>query len=454
MPTFDIVCLANSRKRQGRCVAGLRLDGKGWLRPVGSNAEGVLYPHHYMLPDDTEPQLGDVLRVHCSRPKPQPHHPEDWILLPLTWERVTGAAENNRREWLRPYLSSGPQLLGSVGDRIAHAQVQAHPVAHSLSLVAPQTLQWQITVNKDGERRTRAVFTLNGARYNFALTDPVWEPRLLHLKPGLHEREAAQIDDEAEVWLTVSLSEPFAPNEPDEAFCYKLVAGVLVLTAEAGLTQGQSTNARAGKTAAASRRQKASKSLSPYIGVPDLTAYPDPFADDLPTVDVTKGHPPVTVSAIPAAILPPASPTNLKYTGAENNTNVKADAVPALPGNAPTKERNPKRQNRRRQNNPNRSADSDAAPTTYGRTNGKWDNREDQHLWQKQLARTRNLVVAAPLPWLEDEDALLRRLAADGETAEAIAAQVGRSMDGVYSRLEALGLKGATAANADHINYE
>ena len=433
MPTFEIICLANSRKRHGRCVAGLRLDGKGWLRPIGSNAEGVLYPHHYTLPDDTEPQLGDVLRVHCSRPKPQPHHPEDWILLPLTWERVTGAAENNRRDWLRPYLSSGPQLLGSVGDRIAHTQVQAHPVANSLSLIAPQTLQWQITANKDGERRNRVAFTLDGAHYNLALTDPVWEPRLLHLKPGLHERGAAQIDDRAEVWLTVSLSEPFAPNETDAAFCYKLVAGVLVLTAETGLAQGKSANARASKTATVSRRQKTDKALPAYVSTTDLTAYPDPFADDIQAVAVTEGRPTVAASAISAEMLSPVPVTNPE-TALPN-----AEPVAVAPKDAPTKgNRRSRKRDLTQDSEASQKADNRAKDKPNDRANGKWDNPQDKLLWQKQMARKRLATVSVSLLWSEDEDALLLRLAADGETPEAIATQAGRTLEEVYSRMEEL----------------
>ena len=30
MPVFDILCLANSNKMRGSCIAGLRLDGGGW----------------------------------------------------------------------------------------------------------------------------------------------------------------------------------------------------------------------------------------------------------------------------------------------------------------------------------------------------------------------------------------------------------------------------------------
>jgi hypothetical protein len=36
MAQVDLICLANSRKLGGRCVAGLRLDGSGWVRRVDS----------------------------------------------------------------------------------------------------------------------------------------------------------------------------------------------------------------------------------------------------------------------------------------------------------------------------------------------------------------------------------------------------------------------------------
>ena len=39
---FDIICLVNSRKYCGRCVAGLRIDGGGWFRPVTQEEHGTL----------------------------------------------------------------------------------------------------------------------------------------------------------------------------------------------------------------------------------------------------------------------------------------------------------------------------------------------------------------------------------------------------------------------------
>jgi len=49
MPILRLVCLANSRKLGGRCVACLRLVGGGWVRPVSSFSDGTLCPAQYSL---------------------------------------------------------------------------------------------------------------------------------------------------------------------------------------------------------------------------------------------------------------------------------------------------------------------------------------------------------------------------------------------------------------------
>ena len=74
--SYDIVCLANSRNHGGRCVAGLRTDGGGWLRPVGQLPDGTLYPSDYHLNDLTEPGALDVIRVGVLAPRPLDHQPE------------------------------------------------------------------------------------------------------------------------------------------------------------------------------------------------------------------------------------------------------------------------------------------------------------------------------------------------------------------------------------------
>lgn len=85
MPSVDLICLANSYKLGHWCVAGLRVDGSGWIRPVSEREQGELAYRHYRLPDQSEPGVLDVIRVGLSKPGPLPHQPENWRIDGSRW---------------------------------------------------------------------------------------------------------------------------------------------------------------------------------------------------------------------------------------------------------------------------------------------------------------------------------------------------------------------------------
>ena len=218
MPTLDVICLANSWKHGGRCVAGLRMDGGGWVRPVSREPEGVLLPWHYTLAAGGEAALGDVLRMRLTRPLPDPHHPENWRMDYGLWGLAARPLPPLGWEVLWAALAPGPDLLGDCEDRIAYAALQKRGIAASLALVRPEGLQWQIRKGaSSGKRQTRAVFSFAGVWYNLPLTDPARLKALASCPVGCYPEERA------DALLTVSLGEPFA----HDGFCYKLAAAVL-----------------------------------------------------------------------------------------------------------------------------------------------------------------------------------------------------------------------------------
>lgn len=222
MPIVEVICLANSRKQSGRCVAGLRVDGGGWVRPVSAEPDGVLQSWHYTLASGREAALLDVLKMRLVCPQPAPHHPEDWLINTGQWESAARAGLPQMLEFLQQSATAGPELLGGTESRIEYKALRRKPAAASLALVRPQELHWQIEESPQaGKRRTRAAFTLAGAPYSLPLTDPIWLKRLASLPCGCHPWEA----NEQEALLTISLSEPFA----GDGFCYKLAAAVIVL---------------------------------------------------------------------------------------------------------------------------------------------------------------------------------------------------------------------------------
>lgn len=62
-----IICLANSRKYQGRCVAGLEWNGKqpeAWIRPVSGLEKGVLvYERFCHNANGRDPRLLDFVDI-------------------------------------------------------------------------------------------------------------------------------------------------------------------------------------------------------------------------------------------------------------------------------------------------------------------------------------------------------------------------------------------------------
>jgi hypothetical protein len=226
MPVVELICLANSRKHAGRCVAGLRTDGKGWIRPIGPRQEGVLFDRHYTLRDGSVPGVLDVLRISLIGPRPEPHHPENWLINPARWQLVARPAAANHLAFIEPFIARGPDLLGSRTDREDFHSFLEAPAPASLVLVRPEQLAWRVVEKRDGARQARVQFMLGVAGYNLAVTDPIWEQRLGRLPLGTHPATAAGLKPDDEVLLTVSLSEPF-----QDGLCYKLVAGVIVLPA-------------------------------------------------------------------------------------------------------------------------------------------------------------------------------------------------------------------------------
>jgi len=224
MALVDLICLANSNKVGGRCVAGLRADGNGWLRPVASDTDhGQLYARHYRFDDKPEPDVLDLIRVDLAEPRPVPGQPENWSLGAGRWVLLAGPIGPKERAVLKSAIVNGPALLGSTGRSIA--EKYAGRVSTSLALVAPLWLRWYVSRDMYDRLQARVIFALDGKKYDLPVTDPAWSSRIVRTisEVGQHTNDIIGIPKRSMVWLTVSLSEAF------KGACYKLVAGVVVL---------------------------------------------------------------------------------------------------------------------------------------------------------------------------------------------------------------------------------
>lgn len=217
-----IVCLANSYKHDHRCVAGISLTSKRWIRLVGLQARGCLTLQECSYPDGTQAQPLDVIEVGLDKRCGSRCHPEDTYIDSHPWKPVRRFDEPRDIRFLLGYLDKRASLLQGYRDRITASWVEKQPVDRSLQLVRPEDLWWWIR-DEAGKRRNRAVFRFNRTRYDLAVTDPLWLEKLRPLAPGIYPHAHFFPAAPPKTLLTVSLSEPF------ERFHYKLAAAVIPL---------------------------------------------------------------------------------------------------------------------------------------------------------------------------------------------------------------------------------
>lgn len=221
MPQFGLICLANSRKLGGRCVAGLKLDGSGWLRPIGTLPNGTLYPPDYTLNDGTEVGPLDVIQISFRGPRPAPHQPENYVIDGTSWSLLARPMSKNHVHVLQSAVLRGSELLGGFSDRVPYDSFLKKQAATSLALIAPETMDVYDQMSYRGRPQARCRFFLgSGANtylYDLAITDPEWEKAVI--QQGF--RTLRQTD--AKFLVTISLGEPFGLE------CYKFAAAIMPL---------------------------------------------------------------------------------------------------------------------------------------------------------------------------------------------------------------------------------
>jgi hypothetical protein len=220
-----ILCLANSYKHDHRCVAGISLVSKQWVRLVGHQVPGCLTLKESSYPDGKEAALLDVFEAELGEKCGSNCHPEDMHVTGKPWQPVRRFDEPRDAKFLATYVSKGPSILQGYGDRVYGRKIEGTPVEKSLELIHPENLWWWIR-EENGKRKNRAIFRAGNVIrtcYDLAVTDPVWLERLRALPAGIYPHTHFFGGKLPKTYLTISLSEPF------EGFHYKLVAGVINL---------------------------------------------------------------------------------------------------------------------------------------------------------------------------------------------------------------------------------
>ena len=217
-----IVCLANSRKLHGRCVAGREwADGRAgrWIRPVSDREGGDVSEYERQYEDGDDPRVLDVIDIPMLEPQASDYQTENWLLDSTQYWKKVG-----RVSWFDlPALADPVEPLWIDGTGTYHGRNDKVPLESVGSLDSSLRLihvdRIRLDVFSPGEafgnrkRRVQGRFRHAGTEYALWVTDPGHERRYLAKLDGAYALD--------ECYLTISLGEPY------QGACYKLIAAII-----------------------------------------------------------------------------------------------------------------------------------------------------------------------------------------------------------------------------------
>lgn len=217
-----MVCLANSRKLNGRCVAGIELSGTqrvGWIRPVSDREHEEVSEYERQYEDGSDPRVLDIIDVPLLSPRPKNFQQENWLLDPDHYWEKSGELEWNKLKRLADPVTAlwinGYSTYNGINDKVPLPMTG--DLDSSLRLIRVDQLT--LSVFRPGEafgnskRRVQGRFRHGDAQYVLWVTDPGYETTYRAKDDGDYEI--------AESYLTVSLGEPYNNG------CYKLIAAII-----------------------------------------------------------------------------------------------------------------------------------------------------------------------------------------------------------------------------------
>jgi hypothetical protein len=234
MELKTVVILANSVKKQHRCIAGREIIQSGtsvklgpWIRPVspdGEASEGELKPKHCLTKGNVKIDVLGVFEIPLARHRSDPGQPENWdVVTNSPWKRLGSL----KRPSLRGLIENPPHLwdASTAGDRRVQVDTPLEVRGNSsLALIRPSGFRaWakrEMHHQRGYEKTTiRGAFGYAGREYEFDITDDTFAPEFHANATQKRSEYRPEFGDNCA--LCVSLGAPF------NGYHYKLIAAVI-----------------------------------------------------------------------------------------------------------------------------------------------------------------------------------------------------------------------------------
>ena len=222
--TKRIVCLANSRKSGGRCIAGKEVNNGefgDWIRPVSDRENEEVSKEECQYEDGNEPDLLDIIDIPLLKHQPHDYQKENWLLDSKSkWTKGDKAevgdlwnlVDSNATLW-----SNESNSKEGLKNRIAEDNCKA--IDGSLRFIYVDKLILKVSgpKYKNKSKTVRGVFQYDQIEYNFSVTDP-----------KIEKYYSNKFNDDYELgksFLTISLGD--LHDEFPCKFAYKLIAAII-----------------------------------------------------------------------------------------------------------------------------------------------------------------------------------------------------------------------------------
>ena len=218
--TRYLICLANSRKYSGRCVAGVELlpsqkrgqlyevkstHGRpAWIRPVSGNEFGQVDENLV-----EEINLLDIIKIEDLADSPKGFQSENVLFKPETIEVLETVPPVVR---FLDKLTSPVEvsIFGNESNALSPEEIQQ--LDYSLVLIKPESWSCHHFTNIYG-KKTRMKFSHNHTTYDLPITDLEFCETF--------ENCPSIVDSYKDLYLAISLGKFF------KGYYYKLVAGII-----------------------------------------------------------------------------------------------------------------------------------------------------------------------------------------------------------------------------------
>jgi len=215
MPT-RFVCLANSFKEGGRCLAGIELDANNnprmvngnpkWIRPICNTPHGEVHTHLV-----SHINILDIIEVEITNYPETNNYQTENAYFRESSLRVIGNYDSDELDRL---CDNRNLIFGNRGKAVSEEAIEN--TTFSLMFIKVTTFEVIEKTYEDNPNKSqiRLVFSFNGNQYDLPVTDPVFLHR--------YQTNPDFLENYNQLYVSPSLAVEW------KGWYYKLIAGIIL----------------------------------------------------------------------------------------------------------------------------------------------------------------------------------------------------------------------------------